>query len=220
MKRIGLFGGTFDPIHMGHLQAAKSVKNGYGLDNIFFIPSAIPPHKKRSHVTNAKDRLEMLRLALDDCSDFLISDTELKRKGPSYTIDTVRDFISVYPKTTTFYLIVGHDAFLEIDTWKSYLFLFSEIPFIILIRPEKGQFDLGMGVIDTYLKSRISTAYQYDAEKLCYLHPTKQPLYIFSSDLIQISSTDIRERIRTHRAIDDVVSESVVQFISGRGLYQ
>ncbi len=220
MKRIGLFGGTFDPIHMGHLQAAKSVKNGYGLDNIFFIPSAIPPHKKRSHVTGAKDRLEMLRLALVDISEFLISDTELKRKGPSYTIDTVRHFISVYPKKTAFYLIIGHDAFLEIDTWKSYIFLFSEIPFIVLIRPEKGQPDLGQRVIDTYLKSRISTAYQYDAEKSCYLHPTKQPLYIFSSDLIQISSTDIREQIRTQGAIDEVVPKSVIQFISDRGLYQ
>lgn len=220
MKRIGLFGGTFDPIHMGHLQAAKLVKNGYGLDSILFIPSAIPPHKQRSRVTNAIDRLEMLRLALVDSTDFLISDTELKRKGPSYTIDTVRRFISIYPKTTIFYFIIGHDAFLEIDTWKAYIPLFSEIPFIVLIRPEMGQTDVGLKVIDTYLKSKISAAYQYDTEKSCYFHSIKQPLHIFSSDLLQISSTDIRERVLKKRAIDDVVPESVIQFISDRGLYQ
>lgn len=220
MKRIGLFGGTFDPIHMGHLQAAKLVKNGYGLDSILFIPSAIPPHKQRSRVTDAIDRLEMLRLALVDSTDFLISDTELKRKGPSYTIDTVRRFISIYPKKTIFYLIIGHDAFLEIDTWKAYISLFSEIPFIILIRPEMGQTDVGPKVIDTYLKSKVSDAYQYDAEESCYFHSIKQSLHIFSSDLLQISSTDIRERVRKKGAIDDVVPESVIQFISDRGLYQ
>lgn len=220
MKRIGLFGGTFDPIHKGHLQAATAVKQRYGLDSIVFIPSAFPPHKKRSHVTRAGDRMEMLRLAVSDRSDFLISDAELKRKGPSYTVDTVNHFISVYPEKTTFYLIIGHDAFLEIDTWKSYLHLFSITPFIVLIRPENGRTDLGPGVIDPYLKKKISVGYRYDAEKSCYLHPTKQPLYIFSTGLIEMSSTDIREWIKTRRAIGDKVPRPVIKFISDQGLYR
>lgn len=220
MKRIGLFGGTFDPIHRGHLKAATAVRTRYGLDRIVFIPSAVPPHKKRSHVTRAGDRMEMIRMAVPRGSDFMISEVELKRKGPSYTVDTVNHFISVYPQNTAFYLIIGHDAFLEIDTWKSYLHLFSLIPFIVLMRPENGRIDIGPEVIDPYLKSKISAGYYYNAEKMCYLHPTKQPLYIFSTGLIEMSSTDIRERIKTRQAIGDRVPRVVIRFISDRGLYR
>ncbi len=196
------------------------MKQRYGLDGIVFIPSAIPPHKKRSRVTRARYRMEMLRLAVSGRSDFTISDAELKRQGPSYTVDTVNQFVSKYPEKTTFHLIIGHDAFLEIDTWKSYLRLFSKIPFIILMRPDQTENEHGIGLIETYLQSKISIEYRFNAKKSSYSHPTKQPLYIFSSGLIEMSSSDIRERIKTMRPIGDRVPQSVSRFISDRGLYR
>ena len=92
--RIGLFGGTFNPIHMGHLLTAGEVKKSFSLDKFFFILSALPPHKKQGKVVDVKDRMEMLLHALNNHSGFSVSDVELKRKGPSYTIDTVIRFKS------------------------------------------------------------------------------------------------------------------------------
>ena len=90
--RIGLFGGTFNPIHYGHLRAAKEVCEGFELEKLYFIPSALPPHKDIQEVVSAVDRLEMTRLAIADNPEFILSDVELKRPGLSYTIDTVKHF--------------------------------------------------------------------------------------------------------------------------------
>ena len=134
LRRIGLFGGTFNPIHLGHIQVVREVKAGFGLNKILIIPSALPPHKEPDGVVDAEDRLEMIRLAFSDDPNFVISDVELKRSGPSYTIDTVRHFKSISPENTKFYLIMGLDAFLEIDSWRSYNDLFLLIPFIVMSR--------------------------------------------------------------------------------------
>ncbi len=90
--RIGLFGGTFNPIHLGHIQVVHEVQEGFALERIILIPSALPPHKEPGGVADARDRMEMIRLAIADYPDFMVSDVELKRSGPSYTIDTVRHF--------------------------------------------------------------------------------------------------------------------------------
>ncbi len=134
VKRIGIFGGTFNPIHMGHLRTVWEVHCGFGLDETILIPSAAPPHKPAEGVIDAGDRLEMVRLAISGYDEFTVSDVELKRPGPSYTIDTVRHFKSVYPEDADFHLIIGLDAILEIDTWKSYRDIFRLIPFIVMMR--------------------------------------------------------------------------------------
>ena len=118
--RFGLFGGTYNPVHIGHLRAALEVKEGFSLDEVFLIPAALPPHKMPGEVADADDRLHMLSLALEDAPGLTISDVELKRSGPSYTIDTVQHFKRNAPDQFQIYLIMGMDAFLEIDTWKSY----------------------------------------------------------------------------------------------------
>ena len=220
--RIGLFGGTFNPIHSGHLKAAKEVKKGFALDRISFIPSALPPHKEPEGVVNPHDRMEMIRLAVADDSDFSISDVEQKRSGPSYTIDTVSYFKSVLPKDAKLYLIVGLDALLEMDTWKAYMDLFLLIPFIVMARPVPGCHDpsLMWKTLENYLKTKISDGYQFSPSLPGCVHPDKQPVFLFDFKPLDISSTKIRERIAKGRSIHRLVPEKVADYIKTKGLYR
>jgi nicotinate-nucleotide adenylyltransferase len=136
--RIGLFGGTFNPVHLGHLRAAVEVRQGFELDEIFLVPAALPPHKIPGDVAASADRLNMLNLALGADSGLKVSDVELNRSGPSYTIDTVQHFKQTLPAESRLFLIMGLDAFLEIDTWKSYRKLLTQIPLIVINRPRAG----------------------------------------------------------------------------------
>ena len=221
MKRIGLFGGTFNPIHLGHIQVAREVKAGFDLDKILIIPSALPPHKEQNSVVKAEDRLVMIRLAFSDDPNFLISDVELKRSGPSYTIDTVRHFKSISAKNTELYLIVGLDAFLEIDTWKSYNDLFLLIPFIVMSRPlnEENSTKSGWKSLTDYLQSKISKGYTFSVNQSSFTHDKKQPVFLFNVTPVDISSTTIRKRIKEGRPIKQLVPEIIEDFIKAKGLY-
>ncbi len=221
MKRIGLFGGTFNPVHMGHVQVIREVKEKFGLDKIFLIPSAFPPHKETEGIIDGLDRIEMIRLAFSDDPDFVVSDVELKRSGFSYTIDTVRHFKSIFPENTKLYFIVGLDAFLEVDTWKSYKDLFLLIPFIVMSRAATGQRDtvLQWKHLGSYIKSKISDEYRHSASRSCYIHDVKQPVFLFEVTPVEISSTEIRERIRKGRTIKSLVPEPVEDLINAKGLY-
>jgi len=221
--RIGLFGGTFNPIHMGHLLTAGEVKESFSLDKIFFILSALPPHKKSGKVVDVKDRMEMLLHALNNHSGFSVSDVELKRKGLSYTIDTVIRFKSDYPEGTEFYLIMGLDAFLEIDTWKLYREFFDLIPIIVMARPdaEKQSRKTRLKRIEKFIKEKISDDYNYsqsDSHNF-FLHDKKQPVFIFDVTPMDISSTKIRSLIKKGESIKSLVPEKVEKTIKTRGLY-
>jgi len=221
LKRIGLFGGTFNPIHSGHIQVIQEVKKGFGLDKIFIIPSAIPPHKEPDGLVDAGDRIEMIRLSFSTHPDFSVSDVELKRSGPSYTIDTVRHFKSILPEDTELVLILGLDAFLEIDTWKSYKDLFLLIPFIVMSRGTEGEKRrvFARKTVEDYLKSKISEGYKISALQSSYVHEIKQPVFVFDVTPIDISSTKIRKLIKTGRPIKFLVPEIVEAFIKSKGLY-
>ena len=167
---IGLFGGTFNPVHIGHLRAALEVKEGFGLDEVVLIPAALPPHKVPGDVAAAADRLHMLNLALEDDSGIRISDVELKRAGPSYTIDTVEHFKQVLSVQSHVYLIMGMDAFLEFDSWKSFDELLRRIPFVIISRPKSGlsSDDSGQKTIERFLNSKISADYAFIESRQCF----------------------------------------------------
>ena len=221
MKNIGLFGGTFNPIHLGHVQVIQEVKQGFVLDKIFIIPSALPPHKAPDGLVDAGDRIEMIRLSFSNHPDFAVSDVELNRSGPSYTIDTVRHFKSILPENDKFFLILGSDAFLEIDTWKSYKDLFLLIPFIVMSRGTDGKNGrvFGRKTVGDYLKSKISEGYTLSASQSSYIHKKKQPVYVFDVTPINISSTKIRKVIKNRNPIKSLVPEVVEAFIKNKGLY-
>ena len=161
--RIGLFGGTFDPIHIGHLRAALEVKQGFDLDQIVIIPAAVPPHKKGHAVTDAEDRLKMVELGVSGYSGFSVSDVELQRAGPSYSIDTINHFKTASDKDTEIFFISGLDAFLEIDTWKSYKELLRQTAFIVIARPMFDCEDISSRWthLEDFIKNKISSDYQF-----------------------------------------------------------
>lgn len=219
--RIGLFGGTYNPIHLGHLRAALEVKQGFSLDDIYLIPCAIPPHHKSGHVADAKQRYEMVRIATANTPGFLASDVELKRSGPSYTIDTVLHFKAVLKKDTQLYLILGLDAFLEIETWKSYMDLFSLIPFVILTRPYAGHKnpDDTKKKIGDFIKSKISAGYYYDSAKSGFIHPEVESVFLVNVTSLDISSSAIRSLIKKRRSTQFLVPDVVIDFIKENRLY-
>jgi nicotinate-nucleotide adenylyltransferase len=214
---IGLFGGTFNPIHFGHLRAAQEVLDSFELDKIIFIPSALPPHKQIHHLTNAEDRLEMIRLSVQNCPEFEVSDVELKRPGRSYTVDTIRYFKSAL-SDTKLYFIVGMDAFLEIDAWKFYQDLFSLISFIVMARPGAGD-KIDPHKLEEYLQSRISADYRFSESEMAYIHPEKQPVFGINVSPLDISSSAIRQSICRNKSIRFLVPEAVEHFIKNKGLF-
>jgi nicotinate-nucleotide adenylyltransferase len=218
---IGLFGGTFNPVHIGHLRAALEVKEGFDLDQVILIPAALPPHKMPGDVADAADRLHMLNQALEDSPGLTISDVELKRSGPSYTIDTVQHFKRTLPDQSRIYLIMGMDAFLEIDTWKSYDELLLQIPFIIINRPKSGSAvsDSGWKFMENFLASKISADYVFSESQSCYRAQNKQPIYVFEVTSLDISSTRVRNLSNTGRSIEYLVPQKVAEFINSKGLY-
>ncbi len=218
---IGLFGGTFNPVHIGHLRAALEVKAGFGLDEIVLIPAALPPHKEYGDVADAADRLHMLNLALEDDSGIRISDVELKRAGPSYTIDTVEHFKQVLSDQSHIYLIMGMDAFLEFDSWKSFDELLRRIPFIIISRPKSGfsSDDSGRKTIERFLNSKISADYAFIESRQCFQSREMQPVYTFQVTGLDVSSSRVRRLINEGLSIRHLVPPEVVEYINAKGLY-
>lgn len=221
LKQIGLFGGTFNPVHFGHLRSAAEVRDRFLLDKVCFIPSSIPPHKSPSRIADAKDRFEMLKIAMKSYSEFYLSNVELNRQGPSYTIDTVKYFQSDQTEPAAYYLILGLDAFLEIDTWKSFKELFRVIPFIVMTRPGLNYCEDKDRVtaISDFLNTKISDGYLFSKKDSVYTHKVNQPVYMLDITPIDISSTNIRTLIRNKEPVSFLMPEDVELFIKNNGLY-
>ena len=134
MKRLGLLGGTFDPIHLGHLLMAQAVQEKMRLDKVIFIPSFLPPHKRSREVTPARHRFQMVQLAIQENPVFGISSFEIDKEGRSYSIDTAVYFTGAFPKSRLFF-IVGFDAFVSLKTWKNIDGLLKMVQFVVVNRP-------------------------------------------------------------------------------------
>lgn len=132
--KIGILGGTFNPIHIGHLILAEEVREKLGLDRIIFVPTFLPPHKNSSRIAPAFDRYNMIKIAIKNNRHFLVSDIEIKRKNTSYTIDTLREFKKRYPKDEL-YFITGSDLLNYLDEWKDLSQIIKMVRFVVATRP-------------------------------------------------------------------------------------
>ncbi len=197
MKRIGIYGGTFNPVHTAHLITAEDVREQMHLDKVLFIPSADPPHKKSGGLVEASKRFEMVKLAIEGNDNFEISDIELKskRSTKSYTVDTLIALREIYiNEQVKLYLIIGMDQLIELHTWKDpgKLFILSEV--IVINRPG-------------YVIQQVENEF---ASKAVFV-PVKS---------IDISSTDIRQRIAEEKSIKYLVPNEVELFIKKNNLYK
>jgi nicotinate-nucleotide adenylyltransferase len=221
--RIGLFGGTFNPIHRGHLHIGGQICATFPLDRICLIPCANPPHKTTCGLAPACDRLEMIHLALAGFELFYVSEVELHRSGPSYSIDTVEDFLSKNRCDQEYFMLVGLDAFLELDSWKNYLQILHRIPLIILPRSLENSDVMtnAQQEVEDFICTKLSQAYHYDSSQMAYLHSSLRPIYIAMSLLpLDISSTKVRRLVGSGKSIDSLVPRKVAEYINAKGLYR
>ena len=220
-SRIGLFGGTFNPIHLGHVQVARDVLHRYQLTAVQFIPSALPPHKTEGILAPAADRFAMACSALADEPALKVSDIEIRRSGPSYTIDTLHRFVAEQPNEPLIYFLVGMDAFLEIHTWKSCRQLFDLAAFIVMTRPRAAEPGQDMKTLALqFARKRISDAYELSTEGDSLVHPNKQVIHLATVTPMDISSSRIREMIQKGESIHRWVSPTVEAYIESKGLYR
>lgn len=211
----GLFGGTFNPIHNGHIRVASYVKQAYNLSKIFFFPSATPPHKTSTNLAPARDRYAMVEQSLADMDGFYASDIELSRTGPSYTIDTIHAFEKQYGPDVRFFLLMGSDAFFDTPSWKKYKAIFSAVPIIVMPRGANGQ----SRTIASFLDEHISKGYTWHKENKQFTHDRLQSIFICHAPKIDISSTMIRNRVKKNLSIKGLVPSPVEEIISKRNLY-
>jgi nicotinate-nucleotide adenylyltransferase len=215
MKKIGLFGGTFNPIHLGHLRAAEEIGDGFGLDRVIFIPSSDPPHKKKEGILDANLRAEMVRLAVSDNPRFAMSEAELHRPGKSYSVETVEHFRCQFGSGTQLYFIVGLDAFREINTWKEYASLFALCHFVVMTRP-----GFGKKFSAEHLPVELADDFCYDTQTGGYAHKSGFLVYPTEITGLDISSTRIREYRQRRKSIKYLVPPAVEAFIAANHLYQ
>ncbi|HAA90765.1 MAG: putative nicotinate-nucleotide adenylyltransferase [Thermoanaerobacterales bacterium 50_218] len=196
--RIGIMGGTFDPIHYGHLVTAEVARETYRLDQVIFVPSGQPPHKAPGSVSDFWHRYLMVMLAICSNPWFRVSRIEYDRGGPSYTIDTIREFKRIFGEGTELYFITGADAILEIFTWKQPEELLSSCRFIAATRPG---YDLGKleNLLGEYFSRSVS---------------------VLEVPLLSISSSELRMRVRRGLSIKYLVPDPVEIYIHHNGLYK
>jgi nicotinate-nucleotide adenylyltransferase len=209
-KRVGLFGGTFNPIHLGHLRGAEEIGEAFHLQEVIFIPAALPPHKTKEKIIEARHRLEMVKLALQKNPRFSMSDVELQRPGKSYSIDTLRYFREKFQDSL--YFILGRDAFVEIETWKDFQNLFSFCNFIIMTRPGFQK--------TSSLPGALIPAFQYDPGASAWVHVSGNRIFFKEITFLDISSTKIRELIEKGESIRYLVPPEVEAYIKSQEVYQ
>jgi len=216
-QRLGILGGTFNPIHYGHLAAAEEVRDRLQLDRVLFIPSYLPPHKLEEDVPSAAQRMEMVRLAISGNAHFEPSDLELKRGGTSYTVDTIKALRHTYPGAEL-YFITGLDTFLEIQTWHEWETLLTLCRFVVLSRP--GYFFADMMKID-FMRSAEKELIALDRGdmKHALIRSGTFTIVLETIPLYDISSTGIRERVKEGRSIKYHLPEAVEIYIMNKRLY-
>ena len=212
--RIGVLGGTFDPIHLGHLRTAEEMAFEMDLDRVLVIPAGLPPHKTREPLSPFPHRLEMARLACKPSSVLEVSDMEGKREGPSYSIETLQELGRVFGPQAELFFILGTDAFEEIHTWKDYNDLFSLSNFVVVQRPG---FDLqAMGSI----LSRLGVEYKEGNQGGMYTLSTGKAVFLRQATFMDISSTRIRALVKEGRSIRFLVPDTVLNYIEQTRLYR
>ncbi len=218
---LGLFGGSFNPVHYGHLAIAKATRDALQLDRILFIPTGTPPHKSDAGLAPAAARLDMVRLAIDGIESFSVSDIEVKRPGKSYSIDTVRSLRQEYGTSAALHFLIGLDAFLDLPSWREPETLLQLCRFVVISRPGESYRSLSrvnllpalalplLEELDTGRRTRLDIAIPGGPGLICLALPP-----------CPISASDIRRRIRHAEPLANLLPPQVESYILHHRLYQ
>ena len=220
-KKIGLIGGTFDPVHNGHLYLALQAKKLFDLQKLIFVPAYRSPHKLTLEPASYEHRLAMLGLALENQPDFYIDNLEINKKKVSYTIETLKDLKSLHPDWEI-YLILGSDAFQTIDTWKQCSHLLDFCSIFVGTRPG-AELNMPKSIqLKFSLDEPIKQVYQsnFDSELTVYKkHKKNTRVILFEISPLEVSSNDIRQRISNKEEVKNLLPPSVVNYIMKHRLY-
>jgi len=209
--KLGILGGTFDPIHFGHLRVAEEVAEDLALEHMYLIPAALPPHKDGKPVSFFEHRMAMIQLAVEGSPLLEALDLEGRRQGLSYSIETLREFRQLFKGNIELFFIIGIDAFLEIGTWKEYRALFDHAHFLVINRPGFQSEDLGR-----FLTS-LEVGFERDGDK--FVVPSGNHLIFREATLMDISSTEIRNRVAEGKTIRFMLPKTVRTYIMENRLY-
>jgi len=205
INRVGVFGGTFDPIHTGHLAAMQEAAFELDLDRVLFVPNHVPPHKLDRPVTWFQDRVAMVRLAIASNVSFEIDTSEIDREGPSYTLDTLRLLTRRLGSGTSVVFILGFDALLDLPNWHEPDTLLEEFDLVVMDRPEQDE-----GTIDR-------EPHWLELEgRFPFIRARVQTVHV---PQLAIAAADIRSRVASGRPIRYLVPDAVDDYIRERGLY-
>jgi nicotinate-nucleotide adenylyltransferase len=198
-RRIGLFGGTFDPPHVGHLALAEWARERLVLDRVLFVPAGSPPHKRRGNLSSAGDRVAMTRLAVLGNRAFTVSTVEARREGPSFTVETLRALARAHPRSRLF-LLIGADSLGDFHTWRDPQEILEIATLAVAGRPGGAAGREGRGPAGRIARSRR--------------------LVRLDNPVLDVSSSAIRARVRAGHSVRYLVPEAVAAYIARRGLYR
>lgn len=201
MQRIGIFGGTFNPPHIGHLNIANEFIREYSLSKVFIIPTYIPPHKESPNLASADARMEMCELTFSD-KIFEVSDIEIIRKGKSYTYDTLCELTRLYTDAQ-FYFLIGDDMLLTFHEWKNPMGILDLCTVVAALRHK----ELTEEKLIEYISTHYPDEYKCGKFELLHIEP------------LELSSTEVREKAANGEAIEGLVTQSTFEYIKNRGLY-
>lgn len=198
--KTGIFGGTFNPVHKGHIMLAEYCMENVGLDRIIMIPTAVPPHKISNDLASEDDRLNMCKLACRGKENFFVSDIEIKRQGKSYTYETLTQLKEIYPDDHL-YTIMGADMFLTLNRWKNPEIIFEKSSIITIPRDEENKLELENFYNDVLKAMGASSI-------------------ILPNPVMSVSSTFIRENLDNFNLISDMLDKGVYDYIIKNNLYR
>ena len=214
-KPIGIFGGTFDPIHHGHLRLAQEALEQCGLQQVRFIPSGMPPHRTAPYAT-AEHRLNMVRIALQGNASFVLDEREIRREGPCYTVDTLRSLRAETGAQQPLCLLMGGDAFLSLHTWRDWEDLFELAHLVVVQRPGLplgNAIDAANAALRQQYIARLAPAPRVAQESAC------GAIVVLDMPLLEISATDIRKRCAEKKTLHYLLPEAVADYIHSHNLY-
>ena len=198
-RRIGIMGGTFNPIHMGHLMIAEVAYEAFDLEKVIFVPAYYPPHK-HTDVISSEHRYAMTEAAVRDNPHFTISDVEMKRNGPSYTVDTIHHFIQEYGSDVDFYFIAGTDSIQDLPNWKYLDELLELCPFIGAMRPAGSE----------HLDAVVNSFGQVGRNRI----------HLLAVPEMKLSATYLRNRLRKGQTVRYMLPKCVVDYIEEHHIYK